>query len=513
MRSRSALEGLPCLSGGFQPADNRRSASEVESLMVVDAVMSDPLLAAGLPDDEVARWRDVELALSQPDKGRGPAFANEMATAARYFALGAALLGRLPAKPDRTDPEQAAAERLLDAQRAVRERLLRAHADAIYESLTDGLHRFVRAVELVYAAAERFPGLVPTRQEVEQERQVLQKDKDGVEIDQGLFFCHLLSRRTIGLHLIQAMQRPTPAAEELLPRFRAEGVLDLGLVRLERRGPAAHLTLSNPAYLNAEDDATVPPFETAVDLALLDPAVEIGVLRGGAVDHPKYAGRRVFSAGINLTHLYQGRISFVDFYLTRDLGVVNKLYRGLAGPSFLPDEPEATLEKPWIAAVEAFAIGGGCQILLTLDRVLAERGAYFNLPARKEGIIPGAANLRLSRFVGDRLARQGILYERAFPVDSPEGALLCDEVVAPDEMDAAIERTVAGLTSSGVVSAAANRKALRLAQEPLDLFRQYMALYAREQVYCHFSSALIRNLELHWNSRREGSGVRGRGSE
>ena len=114
---------------------------------------------------------------------------------------------------------------------------------------------------------------------------------------------------------------------------------------------------------------------------------------------------------------------------------MNKLYRGLAGHEFLPGEPESTVEKPWIAAVEAFAIGGGCQILLVMDYVLAEAGSYFNLPARKEGIIPGAANLRLPRIVGERLARQGILFDRQFPADGPEGRLLCDQVVPVGEMD------------------------------------------------------------------------------
>jgi thioesterase DpgC len=461
----------------------------------------DALAAGGLPPDEVTSWQGAAPSLPPPAHGAAADLDRDTAAAARYFALGEALLGRLPAKPARTEREQAAAVALLAAQRAVREDFLRAYVGQIYAALTDDYRRSVRASELVSAAAERFPGLVPNRAAIARERQVLQKDKDGLEIDQGLFFGHVLANRTAGLHLIHAMLRPTQRAEELLDRFRADGSLALGPVQIKRGGAAAHVTFTYPTYLNAEDDATVPPLETAVDLALLDPAVEIGVLRGGVVDHPKYAGRRVFSAGLNLTHLYHGQISFVDFYLTRDLGVVNKLYRGLSGPDFRPDEPEATLEKPWIAAVEAFAIGGGCQLLLTMDRVLAERGAFFNLPARKEGIVPGAANLRLPRFVGDRLARQGIMYERAFPVDSSEGALLCDEVVAPGEMDAAIERTVAGLTSSGVVSAAANRKALRVAQEPLDLFRQYMALYSREQAYCHFSPALIRNLEQHWNAR------------
>jgi thioesterase DpgC len=181
---------------------------------------------------------------------------------------------------------------------------------------------------------------------------------------------------------------------------------------------------------------------------------------------------------------------------------VNKLYRGLA---FADDAPPdefggQTIEKPWIAAVESFAIGGHCQILLAVDYVLAEQSAFMTLPARKEGIIPGAANMRLPRAVGDRIARQAIQYERRLECDSPEGRLICDEIVPDGGMDAAIERVVTGLTSSGVVSAASNRRAFRITQEPLDMFRQYFAVYAREQAYCHFSPALIANLEKYWNA-------------
>ena len=51
-----------------------------------------------------------------------------------------------------------------------------------------------------------------------------------------------------------------------------------------------------------------------------------------------------------------------------------------------------------------------------------------------------------------------------------------------------------------MVSAASNRRAFRVGEEPLDTFRRYMAVYAREQAYCHFSPALIANLEKHWNA-------------
>jgi thioesterase DpgC len=78
--------------------------------------------------------------------------------------------------------------------------------------------------------------------------------------------------------------------------------------------------------------------------------------------------------------------------------------------------------------------------------------------------------------------------------------MICDEVLPPDGMDAAIMRTIERLTSSGVVSAAGNKRAFRAGEEPLDTFRRYMAVYAREQAECHFSPALIANLEKNWDA-------------
>jgi thioesterase DpgC len=296
------------------------------------------------------------------------------------------------------------------------------------------------------------------------------------------------------------MLRPTEAALARLDEFRATGVADLGGTYLERRGKAAYLEIRNDRHLNAEDCETLPTTEVAVDLALLDPGIEVGVIRGAVVSHPRYAGRRIFGAGLNLTHLYLGRLDFL-FFVTRDLGYVNKLFRGLSSEEHLPGEPEQTTEKLWVAAVETFAIGGACQILHTVDHVIATRGTRLYLPARKEGILPGASNLRLPRSVGDRLARRAILSGLEFEAGTPHGDLLCDEVVeSSDEMDEAVARRVEALTSSGLVNAAGNRRALRVGSEPLDVFRRYMATFCREQAYCHFSPALVRNLEEHWNA-------------
>jgi thioesterase DpgC len=388
-----------------------------------------------------------------------------------------------------------------DRARQSRVRFLHQHADAVYDALTGNRSRFVRINELVEAAAQQFPGLVPTAQAIASEEGLRQSQKAGLEIDQGLFISAILRSKQSGPHLCHAMLLPKPEAQALLPKFAKDGRIELPGASIERRGKAAMVTFRNPRLLNAEDQTTLDGMETCVDLALLDEQIEVAVLRGMKVEHPKYKDRHVFGAGINLTHLYHGKIPFL-WYLERDLGYVNKLYRGLALPDDAPPDEFGgqTIEKPWIAAVESFAIGGHCQILLAVDYVLAEKNAFMTLPARKEGIIPGAANMRLPRFVGDRIARQAIQYERRLECDSPEGRLICDEIVETGGMDAAIERVVTGLTSSGVVSAASNRRAFRITQEPLEMFREYFAVYAREQAYCHFSPALIANLEKYWNA-------------
>ena len=387
----------------------------------------------------------------------------------------------------------------------VKEGFFRRHAPEIYDALTEGCTKPRRLADLLYAAADLYPQLLPTRAAIEAERSLQrQSAKRGCEIDQGLFAAHVLADGRCGLHLIHAMLRPMPEAEQRLAAFRRDGFVDLGRAKLERRDNVGHLTLTNPDYLNAEDDPAAKALETAIDLVLLDDRIDVGVLRGSVVQHAKYAGRRVFNSGINLTHFYYGQISFAEFILERDLGLVHKLYRGLWVSDSYREQFEDYLEKPWLAAVDAFAIGGGCQLLCVMDRVIAEPGAYFSLPASKEGFIPGAANLRLPRLVGIHLARQAIFFEKTFPVDEPDGMLICDEVVPPGAMDEGIERNAKGLVRAGLLSAVSNRKALRVAQEPLADFRRYMATYARQQALCFYDPGLLANIEAHWKpqSRR-----------
>jgi thioesterase DpgC len=370
-----------------------------------------------------------------------------------------------------------------------------AQALDVYDRLTERRTRFVRLDELCERAGAA--GILPTGAELAKEAARAQKDKQGLERPQGEFLSHVLADPGAGAHLCHAMLLPHPRTAEFRAAFEKNGQIEFPGARLERRGKAALLTMSNPRFLNAEDETTLQGMEIATDLALLDPKVEVCVLRGGPVEHPKHAGKRLFGAGINLTHLYQGKIRYL-WYLIRDFGFVNKMYRGLAFADSSPEQK--SIEKLWIAAVEGFAIGGHCQILLTMDCIIAAEDAYLTLPARKEGIIPGAANLRMPRFVGDRITRRAILAELRIDCAAPEGRMICDEIVPAKEMDAAVERIVEQLTSSGVVSAAGNRRAIRAGEEPLDAFRRYMAVYAREQADCHLSPALISNLEKNWNA-------------
>ena len=375
---------------------------------------------------------------------------------------------------------------------------------AVYDGLTGERSRFVRVEDLVYAAAAAVPGLVPSRQEVAAEAALDQRDKDGVEIDQGIFLAHVLASERAGLHLCHAMLLPRPESAEAAAKFaaRRRARSRPGAARAAGQGGSPHrmptrassTPRTTPRSRGWRSPSTSPSSIGASDIA---------VLRGGTVEHPKYRDRHVFGAGINLTHLYRGKIPFL-WFIERDLGYVHKLLRGVARPEALPDDVHGRgIEKPWIAAVDTFAIGGHCQILLVAWTTCSPPTMpIMTLPARKEGIIPGLANLRLPRFTGDRIARQAIQYERKLACDSPEGRLICDEIVPAGGHgcgDRAGRRRPHRRRARSAPSATAAPSAS--AQEPLDLFRRYCSVYAREQAYCHFSPALIANLERNWDAK------------
>ena len=312
----------------------------MSSAVTTEINATECLAAAGLPASEVKAWLQAE-------PGETTDFPTDREKFSEYWRTSARLLGRLPQKARRNASEQAAATAIQDAARDARVRFLRRHGDAVYDALTVRRSRFVRVEELVIRAAGVVPGLVPTAQEIAAEDGSIQRDKSGLEIDQGLFLSAVLGSERCGRHLCHAMLLPRVEAQALLPQLERDGRVKLDGASVHRAGKAAVVTQDNPRFLNAEDQTSLDGAEICVDLALLDRASEIAVMRGAVVEHPKYKGRRVFGAGINLTHLYHGRIPFV-WYLQRDLGYVNKIYRGLAFADDAPPDEFGgnTIEKP-----------------------------------------------------------------------------------------------------------------------------------------------------------------------
>ena len=195
-------------------------------------------------------------------------------------------------------------------------------------------------------AADGFPGLVPDAAALAAEAQLPLREKEAVRDRSG----HP-DRAHPGPSALRDASVPCDAAASAGNRG---GAGDAGGPRFRRSGrrpgrtarPGGASACSNARYLNAEDQQTIAAFEIGVDVATLDPGTDIAVFRGQPVENPKYAGRRIFGSGINLTHLYRGTIPFV-WYLQRDLGFVHKLLRGVASREVLPDDVNgAGHEKP-----------------------------------------------------------------------------------------------------------------------------------------------------------------------
>jgi enoyl-CoA hydratase/carnithine racemase len=140
------------------------------------------------------------------------------------------------------------------------------------------------------------------------------------------------------------------------------------------------VTIDRPEARNAINVAVTQGLDRALELSESDPEVWAVILTG--------AGGRAFSAGADLKEIAAGNAS----QLRTDRG-------GFAGFVNYPRE------KPWIAAVEGFAVGGGCEVVLSCDMVVAAEASTFALPEVSRGLIAGAGGLyRLPRVLPRNVA-------------------------------------------------------------------------------------------------------------
>ena len=178
----------------------------------------------------------------------------------------------------------------------------------------------------------------------------------------------------------------------------------------ETRGAVGLITLSRPKALNALNDALMDELGTALMAYDADPAIGCIVLTGGD---------KVFAAGADISAM--ATWTYMDVYksdyITRNWETLRKV------------------RKPVIAAVAGYALGGGCELAMMCDIVIAADTARFGQPEVKLGIIPGAGGTqRLPRAVGKAKAMDLCLTGRMMDAAEAERSGLVSRVVAPDRL-------------------------------------------------------------------------------
>ena len=220
-------------------------------------------------------------------------------------------------------------------------------------------------------------------------------------------------------------------------------------IRAERRGATLEVTIDRPKA-NAIDAATSRELGAAFTGFRDDPELRVAILTG--------AGERFFSAGWDLKAAAAGD--------SEDYGP-----GGFGGLTELFD-----LRKPVIAAVNGWAAGGGLEMALACDLIVASRDARLALPEVTRGLVPDAGGvLRLPKRIPRALAMEMLLTGRPVEAEEAERWGLVNQVVAPGElMEAA--RELAGRIIAAAPLAVEAVKAIALATEELGVAEGYAAL-------------------------------------
>jgi enoyl-CoA hydratase len=161
-------------------------------------------------------------------------------------------------------------------------------------------------------------------------------------------------------------------------------------ILVERDGHLAHLILNRPEVLNAIDNTLATELTAACDSLAADPEVWLIILRG--------AGDRAFSAGADL----KARRDFTPEDWAHQRALLREMFKRLRD-----------LPQPMIAAVHGYALGGGTELAMLADFVVASEDAVFGLTEVSLGIIPGGGGTQnLPRMIGRNRAKEMIFAAR-----------------------------------------------------------------------------------------------------
>ncbi|MFF0491067.1 enoyl-CoA hydratase [Nocardia sp. NPDC003482] len=184
---------------------------------------------------------------------------------------------------------------------------------------------------------------------------------------------------------------------------------DFETILLERRDRVALITLNRPKALNALNSQVLVDITAALDELEGDAGIGAVVLTGS---------EKAFAAGADIKEMQSK--SYMDMYLTDHFGGWDRL---------------AAFRKPIIAAVAGYALGGGCELAMMCDILIAADTAKFGQPEIKLGIIPGmGGSQRLIRAVGKAKAMDLILTGRNMDAEEAERAGLVARIVPAAEL-------------------------------------------------------------------------------
>ena len=197
------------------------------------------------------------------------------------------------------------------------------------------------------------------------------------------------------------------ASPALVPDASPTAPPQLANVLYEKKGPIAYVTINRPKVLNALNTPTWTDIRAAFEVAKADPSV-LGVILTGA-------GDKAFIAGADISEL-----AHVDAYEAEESSRFGQGVLDLI----------ENLGKPVIAAINGFALGGGCETAMACTIRIAAEHAKFGQPEVKLGLLPGGGGTqRLPRLVGKGRALQLILTGETISAQEAHRIGLVNEVV------------------------------------------------------------------------------------
>jgi enoyl-CoA hydratase len=187
------------------------------------------------------------------------------------------------------------------------------------------------------------------------------------------------------------------------------------------------ITINRPDKLNALNTATVAELAAAAADAAADPAVDAVVITG--------AGEKAFVAGADISELAElGPVEAKEFAL-RGQRVFGQIER---------------MGKPVVAAVNGFALGGGCELAMACHLRVASSNAVFGQPEVKLGLIPGyGGSQRLPRLIGKGRALELLLTGRNVKADEALEIGLANAVCDPDDLERVVEELITSIRANG----------------------------------------------------------------